>query len=212
MLLRLQCQKLPNVLVKKSDKNSRLEAPLALNFAFHSPTLNCDHLTEMLKSTINDSKSVSSLQMKRTKCSEIIKNDLGPYFHNDLIEGDENYRLLLAESNGITVNKILGISVIYFSKSNKKIISTFLNLIELEVCTADAIANALKHELLNRKFDLAKLVAIGADNASVTVEVNNGVFSKLKKEIPRLLLFRCLRYSLQSAVSHASSECLSTVP
>ena len=69
-------------LVKKSDKNSRLEAQIALNLACHSPILNCDHLTEMLKSTINDSKTVSCLQMKRTKCSEIIKNVLGPYFHN----------------------------------------------------------------------------------------------------------------------------------
>ena len=59
--------------------------------------------------------------MKRTKCSEIIKNDLGPYFHN-LIEdiGDGNYGSLLDTSNDITVNKILGIAVIYFSKSSKK--------------------------------------------------------------------------------------------
>ena len=83
-------------LVKKSDKNSRLEAQLALNLGCYSPILNCDHLTEMLKSTINDSKTVSSLQIKRTKCSEIIKIVLGPYFHNNRIEeiGDRNYSLL----------------------------------------------------------------------------------------------------------------------
>ena len=69
-------------LIKISDKNSRLEAQLALNLACHSPILHCNHLTEMLKSTIKDSKTVSSLQMKRTKCSEIIKNVLGPYLHN----------------------------------------------------------------------------------------------------------------------------------
>ena len=71
-------------LVKKSHKNSRLEAQLALNLAYHLPILNCHHHTEMLKSTINDSKTVSSLQMKRTKCSRIIKNVLGPYFLNFL--------------------------------------------------------------------------------------------------------------------------------
>ena len=75
----------------------------------------------MLKSTTNDSKTVSSLQMK-TKCSEIIKNVLGPYFHINLIEdiADGNYTLLLDESNNITVNKILGIAAIYFGKSSKK--------------------------------------------------------------------------------------------
>ena len=137
----------------------------------------------MLKSTINDSKIVSSLQMKRTKCSQKIKNVVSLYFHNNLIEdiGDGNYSLLLDGSNDITVNKILGIAVIYFSKSSKKVISTFLNLIELEACTGDAIVNALKQELLNRNRDLAKLVAIGTDNAGVMVGVNNGVFLKLKK-------------------------------
>ena len=50
------------LLVKKSDKN--LEAQVALNLACHSPILNCDHLTEMLKSTIGDSKTVFSLQVK----------------------------------------------------------------------------------------------------------------------------------------------------
>ena len=113
----------------------------------------------------------------------------------------ENCSLLLDKSNDITVNKILGIAVIYFSKSSKKVISTSLNLIELETCTADAIVYALKQELLNKK-----LVAIGTDSASVMVGVNNGVFSKLKKEIPHLLLFRFLCHSLQLAVSHASSE------
>ena len=68
--------------------------------------------------------------------------------------GDGNYSLLL----DITVNKIIGIAVIFFGKSSKKVISTFLNLIELEACTADAIVNALKQEFLNRKLDLAKLV------------------------------------------------------
>ena len=87
------------------------------------------------------------------------------------------------------MNKTLKIALIYFSKSSKKVISKFLNLIELEACTADAIVNALKQELLNRKLDLAKLVAIDTDNASDMVGVNNGVFLKLKKEIPYLLLF-----------------------
>ena len=74
--------KITKFLIKKSNKNSRLEAQPALNFACNSPILNCDHLTEMLKNTINDSKTFFSLQKKRTKCSEIIKNAVGPYFHN----------------------------------------------------------------------------------------------------------------------------------
>ena len=127
---------------------------IKLGLSFTNIELN--YLTKMLKSTIDDSKTVSSLQMKRTKCSIIIKNVLGLYFHNNLIEeiGDGNCSLLLDESNDITPNKILGIAVIYFSKSSKKVISTFLNFITLKACITDAIVNALKQELLNRKLDL----------------------------------------------------------
>ena len=67
--------------------------------------------------------------MQRSKCSEIIKKFLGPYFCSNLVEdiGVCNYGLLLDESNDITINKMLGIAIIYFWK---KVTSTFLNLVQ----------------------------------------------------------------------------------
>lgn len=197
-------------IVQKYDGTSRLEGNVALYLACHAAIVNCDHLTDMLKSTVDDSKVTSKLKMHRTKCSEIIKNVLGPHFENDLVEdiGDGKYSLLLDESNDISVHKMLGIVVIHFSINAKKVVSTFLNLVELEACDAESIVNALKGELKNKKLDLHNLLAIGTDNASVMIGVNNGVYQKLKKEVPSLILFRCVCHSLQLAVSHASSECL----
>ena len=43
--------------VNTSDNESRLEAQLALHLSCHSPKLNRNHLTEMLKRTIIDSKT-----------------------------------------------------------------------------------------------------------------------------------------------------------
>lgn len=40
------------------------------------------------------------------------------------------------------------------------------------------------------------------------VGINNGVFQKLKQDVPSLILVRCTCHSLQLAVSHASSETL----
>lgn len=51
-------------------------------------------------------------------------------------------------------------------------------------------------------------MGIGTDNASVMVGINNGVFAKLKQEIPHLILVRCLCHSLQLAVSAAAKEFL----
>lgn len=105
----------------------------------------CDHLTDMLNCTVDDSKA-SQLKMHRTKCSEIIKNVLGPHFENYLVEdiGDGKYSFLLDDD--ISVHKMLGIVVIYFSINDKKVVSTFLNLFELEACDAESIVNALKGE------------------------------------------------------------------
>ncbi len=49
------------------------------------------------------------------------KNILGVHFDEDFIAeiGDGNFSLLIDKSNDITVNKILGIAIIYFSKNQK---------------------------------------------------------------------------------------------
>jgi len=56
-----------------------------------------------------------------------------------------------------------------------------LNVVGLESCNADAIADAVTTELQSKWLDLTKLVAIGTDNASAMVGVNDGVHQKLKK-------------------------------
>ncbi|GBP31943.1 hypothetical protein EVAR_18482_1 [Eumeta japonica] len=59
-----------------------------------------------------------------------------------------------------------------------------------------------------KRFDLRleNLMGIGTDNTSVMVGVNNGVYTKLKEEVPHLILERCLCHSLQLAVSAAAKE------
>lgn len=49
---------------------------------------------------------------------------------------------------------------------------------------------------------------IGTDNASVMVGINNGVYQLLKREVPHLVLIRCVCHSIQLATSAAMAECL----
>ena len=98
--------------------------------------------------------------------------------------------------------------MIYYSKLHKKIIHTYLNLISLKKCDADAIVKALKNELFEKKLDIKNLLAIGTDNAQVMTGVNNGIYKQLKKEIPGLLLFKCMCHSMQLAVSHVCAASL----
>lgn len=52
------------------------------------------------------------------------------------------------------------------------------------------------------------MCGIGTDNASVMVGINNGVYVKLKEEIPSLIHIPCICHSLQLAVSAAAAETL----
>lgn len=84
---------------------------------------------------------------------------------------------------------------------------TFLDLVELKECNADAICHALKDSLKRNGLELQTLIALGTDNASVMIGVNSGVHARLKSEVPHLILVKCVCHSLQLAVSHAATEC-----
>lgn len=94
--------------------------------------------------------------------------------------------------------------MVCYSIKAKKITTSFLKLAPLTECTADGIVSALKDTLNEFGLDYKNISGIGTDNASVMTGVNNGVFAKLKADIPGLVLVRCVCHSIQLAVSHAS--------
>lgn len=75
-----------------------------------------------------------------------VPNVLAPYFVDDLKSdiGNNNLSLLIDESSDISVTKLLGIAIRYYSQTKKQIVVTFLDLLELSECNADAICEALK--------------------------------------------------------------------
>ncbi|XP_037780274.1 uncharacterized protein LOC119576699 [Penaeus monodon] len=94
----------------------------------------------------------------------------------------------------------------FVAKLIEDIVSTFLHLAPLHECDANGIVRALKSSLHDYGLNLQNMIGIGSDNASVMVGLNNGVYIKLKEDIPTLVHIRCVCHSLQLAVSHACSE------
>ena len=123
-----------------------------------------------------------------------MQNVLASRFEKDLIydlhDSETGYSLLLDETNDISVIKLLGIVIRNYSKSKREIVMTYLQLVELSECTADAIAKTLKECLLNKGLELTKLQATGTDNAYAKVGTNNGVYARLKAEVRNLQLIR----------------------
>ena len=147
--------------------------------------------------------------MHRAKCTNVIKNTLCSYFEADLLNefGKNKFSLLIDEPN-VGVLKLLGISIIYYSNIHKKVVSTYLGLVEIEEFDAKNIVLAIENLSRMKNLKLTYLIAIGTDNASVMTGINNGVYAKLKTEVPSRIFIRCICHSIQLATSHASAEAL----
>ncbi|CAD6204112.1 GSCOCG00009869001-RA-CDS, partial [Cotesia congregata] len=198
-------QKTLPVIKKSIEKTKVCEAYISLFIAEHTSIATVDHLGQMMKKAVNDSDTIRDIHLHRTKCSNIIKNILSPHFKETLKDdiGTGKFSLLLDESTDISISKYLGIVIIYYSSSLKKIITTFLKLAELKSCDADGIISALKNTLTEFNLNYKNILGIGTDNASVMTGVNEGVYQKLKREIPGLILIRCVCHSIQLATSKA---------
>lgn len=93
--------------------------------------------------------------------------------------------MLIDESTEISVTKLLGVTVRYYSRELGKIVATFLAIAELEDGTALSIVSAIKQVLCDVQLDPENLLGVGVDNANVNVGINNGVCEMLKKDLER---------------------------
>lgn len=93
---------------------------------------------------------------------------------------DEKYSFLIDELTDISVIKLVGVTMRYFSSRNlRKIMSTFLGIVKLQNGTAQSIVNAIKKLLCD-----------------VQVNPQNRVCELVKKELelPNLLMVRCVTH------------------
>lgn len=147
------------------------------------------------------------MQVHRTKCTGVLKNILCPHFQSVLREDIQEgpYSLLVDGATDIAVHKQLRVCIQYFSQTARKVITTFLMIVQLVEGTAAAVVAGIKRAIAHFGRDHQKLRGIGCDNASVNTGHEGGVHALLKREVPHLILVRCVCHSVQLAVSEATS-------
>ncbi|XP_071746205.1 uncharacterized protein [Lepeophtheirus salmonis] len=179
--------------VEKSRDLARAEAQLCLFIAKHCSIRSCGHRVDVIKKCFSD-KTEIDIAMHRTKCTAVLKNVLMPHFIDKLREdiGDRKYSILLDESTDVSVVKYLRLTIHYFSKYLKKLVATFLHLAPLQECDANGIVQVLKLSLNTYGLDLKSIVGMGTDNGSVMVGISNGVYRKLKEDVPALVHIHCV--------------------
>lgn len=197
--------------LKRIDKSASItEARFALLVAKHTSINVVDHITKTVKACLTDSAIASSIQLSRTKCAAIIKNVWNPHFRQALRDDIDksHFSLLIDESTDISIKKQLGIVIKYFSRTRQTVVGSFLKLEQIEGGDAQHITAALKSVVAEFGLDLQKCSGIGTDNASVMVGRTSGVYARLKREVPHLILVPCVCHSLQLAISEVCKQFL----
>ena len=177
------------------------ELKVAAHIACHSSISTVNHLGELLCSI-----SGKDFAIHRTKCTVLIKQVLAPSMENDLRKdiGENCYSLIIDESTDITAHKQLCVIVRYFSRSLKRIVSSFLGLITLESGTAIAIFNALMSFLKSKNISPDKCVGIGTDGCNTMYGNTNSVITKFRESVkPDIIHVKCICHSLQLCSSYA---------
>lgn len=191
---------------------SEAEIRLALLVAEKCSFNTTDDITEFCKKAFHDSEVAANLKIKRMKCRDIVVNVLSHQFMRDIRSniGNERFSLIIDESTDISDLKLLAVVIRYYSDIMKKIVSTYLVLVEIESGTAIAMVQAIKELLTELKLSPNNLIGVGVDNARVNTGATGGLCELLKKifALSHLVMVRCVCHSVQLAVSSATRNTL----
>jgi len=156
-------RQLSKFIKSETSKSNSTEGSLSMFVAAHTSILPVNHLGELCKKVFHGCDSANELKLHRTKCTNIMVNILAPHFNDDLLNsiGSRHYSILIDESTNISVIKLLGITILYFSKDTSEVISTYLALVETTTCDVISITNAIINTLKIKDLSIKELVGIG---------------------------------------------------
>lgn len=184
-----------------------MDLRLAVYIAAHSAVRSMDHLGELLK-ILGKGSLLENLKMHRTKCSKLILNVIAPAMLHELIEdiGNQSYNLIMDESTDISVIKYLAFCVRYYSLTQKRIVTDFLGIVEVEKATGKILFNSTIEFLKKIGLNVENCIGIGSYNASNMTASEKGFFVFFNELVPRSQLIRCTCHSMHLCGSKASEQ------
>lgn len=166
-----------------------------------------DHMVALFKSMFPDCEVAQNMKCGRTKTTKIVKN----------VIAKEQLELLVAKLNK---NKFSLMADESTDRGNKKLLSLVVRLAEnnqvndfllglIEVVQADAltlhkaIVDFFNEHKINYK---QNLIGFAADGANVMTGKHNSVATKLKEDVPNLVIFKCVCHSFALCSSYACKQ------
>lgn len=186
------------------------EIKLAAFYAEHDIKFQTiDHMISLIKDVCSDPQVVKDLSLTRRKCTHIIKNVIRKHETEKTILNlrYQKFSVLLNERT-IANDKLLYILVKYVSPGNKKCITELLELVKLDATdySAEKLYSAFEHCFKSKEIPLANIIGLACDNASVMIGTYDSFITRLKKEIPNLVVLKCTCHSSTLVASQACSK------
>lgn len=184
------------------------ELKIAAFIAEHCSLLTVDHLISILPQLEPSSDALKNLKIHRTKCSMLIKNVLGPSMLEALVEdmGDFPYSIKIDESTDLSTQKVLCIMIRFLSHKAKQVVTTFYRIIQIIECDAKSVHEAIVNQLKEDGIKIENMIGIGVDGANVMSGKHNSVTAIFKKELPDLIVVKCVCHSLHLCAEKAAES------
>lgn len=169
-----------------------------------------DHLVPAIKKLFHDS------QMKRKKCSAIVKNVLGQQQISELIDmlHKNPFSICIDESTDRSCAKVLciicrvqSIHVTYSDEQpagKNRVRDIFFALEDVADASAAGLYKLIVGLFNKHAIDYKKnLVGFAADGANTMTGEHNSVARKLKEDCPQLIIFKCVCHLFATCMSKA---------
>ncbi len=197
----------PDFVSKTKAKSKRRELRFALYCACKTSFRALDPLTEIIQSEFGGREA---LELHRTKCQDLVKKVLAPYFKEDLLKdlACVPFSLMVDESTDISVKKLLAVSVRYFSVKFSSIVTTYLGVTELEQGDAFGLVDGLKKVLGEWEIKAEHFVGLSTDGANVMLGNHKSLLRILQNFFPNLVHLRCSCHSFDLAAKEAVKKAL----
>ncbi|KAB0790621.1 hypothetical protein PPYR_14935 [Photinus pyralis] len=196
------------------------EIKLAGFFAEHNvPFTLVDHLVPLLKEIAPDSRTLSDMQLGRTKLTALVKNVIGLEHKNDLIQTLKmsKFSILTDESTDISCQKTACIVVRYYDQGCSRIRSSFWELIQLfgdsadqgtvdTSVTGERLYNVIVNSFEKHNIPLSNVVGFASDGCNVMMGKNNSVASRFIDNFPGIVIVKCICHSAHLCDSEACKQ------
>lgn len=186
------------------DDVKRAELEIATAICCHSSTVAVDHIGEVIKRNGKGS-TLGKISIHRTKCSKILTEVVSSAYVEELSQDvmGQKYAILVDESTDVSSAKLLCIVIRYYSKSEKRIATEFVELVPVSQATGESLFQAIKTSIESLGQKLQDCLGYASDGASVMIGTHNSVWSRIIQESPNCVQIRCSCHSLALCVQAA---------